>query len=168
MEVVVGRVAKPHGIGGEVAVDVRTDVPEVRFAEDAVVRARTRDKKSRQLTVRSARPHGSRLLVRFDEVVDRTTAEGLRGAVLLADTDDLPPTEDEDEFYDHELSGLAAELADGTSRGTVKEVVHTPGGELLAVEFEGREVLVPFVRAIVPKVDLSQGKVVLDPPEGLF
>jgi 16S rRNA processing protein RimM len=168
VEVVVGLVAKAHGISGEVAVDPRTDVPEVRFAEDAVVRARLRDKRTRQLTVSSARPHGSRLLVRFAEIVDRTAAEGLRGALLLADTDELPPTEDEDEFYDHQLSGLAVELADGTPRGTVKEVVHTPGGELLAVDFDGREVLVPFVRAIVPTVDLRQGKVVVDPPEGLF
>ncbi|MGH3469765.1 MAG: ribosome maturation factor RimM [Thermocrispum sp.] len=168
MEVVVGRVAKAHGIGGELTVDVRTDVPEVRFADGAVLAARSRDKQTRPVTVQSARPHGSRMLVRFAEVADRTAAEGLRGAVLLADTDDLPPTDEEDEFYDHQLAGLAAELADGTQRGTVREVVHTAGGELLAVEFDGREVLVPFVRAIVPMVDLERGRVVLAPPEGLF
>lgn len=160
--------AKAHGITGELSVDVRTDVPELRFADGAVLAARTRDQRTRNVTVQMARPHGSRLLVRFAEIPDRTAAEGMRGAVLLADTDDLPPTDNEDEFYDHELSGLAAVLADGTPRGTVREVLHTPGGELLAVDFDGREVLVPFVRAIVPTVDLEKRRVILDPPEGLF
>lgn len=168
MEVVVGRVAKAHGITGELTIDVRTDVPELRFADGAVLAARTRDKRTRSVTVSAVRPHGTRLLVRFAEVVDRNAAEELRGAVLLADTEDLPPTDNEDEFYDHQLAGLEAVLADGTPRGTVREVLHTPGGELLAVEFEGREVLVPFVRAIVPSVDLQQKRVVLEPPEGLF
>jgi 16S rRNA processing protein RimM len=168
VEVVVGRVAKAHGIAGELAVDVRTDSPELRFADGSVLAARSRDGRTRNVTVQDPRPHGTRLLMRFAEVPDRNAAEELRGAVLLADTDDLPPTGDEDEFYDHQLTGLAAVLADGTPRGTVKEVLHTAGGELLAVEFEGREVLVPFVRAIVPTIDLEQQRVVLDPPEGLF
>lgn len=168
MEVVVGRVAKAHGIAGELAVDVRTDSPEQRFADGAVLAARTRDKHTRTVTVESARPHSGRLLMRFVEVADRTAAEQLRGALLLADTDDLPPTEDPDEFYDHELEGLAAELADGTPIGTVREVLHTAGTELLALDVDGREVLVPFARAIVPTVDIAGGRVVVDPPEGLF
>ncbi|SDG34860.1 16S rRNA processing protein RimM [Lentzea fradiae] len=168
MDVVVGRVAKAHGITGELAVDVRTDSPEMRFAIGATMRAKLRDGTSRSLTVSAARPHAGRLLVRFEEVVTRDVAETLRGTVLLGSTDDLPPTGDPDEFYDHELEGLAAELADGTKVGTVKEVVHGPGGELLVVVMDGREVLVPFVREIVPTVDVRGGRVVLDPPEGLL
>lgn len=168
MEVAVGRVAKAHGITGELAIDVRTDSPELRFADGAVLAARTKDGQRQKVTVDAVRPHGARLLVRFAEVPDRTAAEQLRGAVLLADTDDLPPTGDEDEFYDHQLAGLAAELADGTSLGTVTEVLHTPGGELLALDHDGREVLIPFVRAIVPTVDVAGGRIVVDPPEGLF
>lgn len=168
MEVAVGRVAKAHGVNGELAVDVRTDVPERRFAVGHVLTARLRDKRTRQLTVAAAREHSGRLLVRFAEVGDRTDAEQLRGAVLCADTGDLPPTDDPDEFYDHELIGLAAELTDGTSVGTVREVLHSPGGELLAVDRDGAELLVPFVSDIVPTVDVAGGKVVLDPPEGLL
>ncbi|SFO84532.1 16S rRNA processing protein RimM [Amycolatopsis arida] len=168
MEVAVGRVAKAHGIGGELAVDVRTDVPEERFAAGAVLTGRARDGDTCRLTVAAARPHGGRLLVRFAEVTDRAGAESLRGVLLLADTADLPPTDDPDEFYDHELEGLRAELADGTVVGRVREVVHTPGGELLALDRDGGEALVPFVRAIVPVVDLPGGRVVLDPPEGLL
>ncbi|WP_216208820.1 ribosome maturation factor RimM [Amycolatopsis aidingensis] len=169
MEVVVGRIAKAHGVRGEVAVEVRTDSPELRFAPDTVLTARSRRGESQQLTVTAARQHtGGRLLVRFAEAPGREPAEALRGLLLFADTADLPAIEDPDEFYDHQLEGLRVELADGSTIGTVREVVHSPAGELLAVERDGAVSLVPFVRAIVPEVDLATGRVVLDPPEGLL
>jgi len=168
-EVVVGRVAKAHGVTGELAVDVHTDEPDLRFAPDAVVQATLRDGTRRALTIASTRQHTGRLLVRFAEVLTRDVAESLRGALLLVDVADLPPTEDPDEFYPHELEGLAAVLPDGTKVGTVAEVAHGPGGDLLVLNTtEGREVLVPFVRAIVPEVDVPAGRVVVDPPEGLL
>ncbi|GLZ41489.1 ribosome maturation factor RimM [Actinokineospora sp. NBRC 105648] len=167
--VVVGRIAKAHGITGELAVDVRTDSPERRFALGATVLARLRDKTERTLTVAAAREHSGRLLLRFGEVPDRTAAEGLRGALLLGDTADLPPIDDPDEFYDHELEGLAAELGDGTRVGTVREVSHGAAGEMLVIDrADGGELLVPFVQALVPVVDVPGGRVVLDPPEGLI
>ena len=168
MDVVVGRIAKAHGIRGELAVDVRTDSPDERFKIGAAVTTKLRDGSKRELTIAAAREHSGRLLVRFEEVVTRDVAETLRGALLLADTDTLPPTEDPDEFYDHELAGLRAELTDGTVVGKVVEIVHSPAGELLELDVDGREVLVPFVRAIVPTVDVEGGRVVLDPPEGLL
>jgi 16S rRNA processing protein RimM len=168
MDVVVGRIAKAHGIRGELAVDVRTDSPEERFKIGAAVTTKLRDGSKRELTIAAAREHSGRLLVRFEEVLTRDVAETLRGALLLADTATLPPTEDPDEFYDHELAGLRAELADGTVVGKVVEIVHSPAGELLEVDVDGRSALVPFVRAIVPTVDVAGGRVVLDPPEGLL
>jgi 16S rRNA processing protein RimM len=168
VEVVVGRIAKAHGIRGELTVDVRTDSPEERFAVGVVLTGRRRDGGTRPLTVAAARAHSGRLLVSFEEIRSREDAEGVRGLLLLADTADLPPTDDPDEFYDHELEGLRAELTDGTVVGTVHEIVHAPGGELLTLDREGRMVLVPFVREIVPVVDVAAGRVVLDPPEGLL
>jgi len=168
MDVVVGRIAKAHGIRGELAVDVRTDSPDERFKIGAAVTTKLRDGSKRELTIAAAREHSGRLLVRFEEVLTRDVAETLRGALLLADTATLPPTDDPDEFYDHELAGLRAELADGTVVGKVVEIVHSPAGELLELDVDGREVLVPFVRAIVPTVDVAGGRVVLDPPEGLL
>ncbi|OQO90089.1 ribosome maturation factor RimM [Saccharomonospora piscinae] len=172
MQVVVGRVAKPHGVRGELTVDVRTDSPEERFVPGAVLVGRARDGATRSLTVAAVRPHGGRLLVRFTEVGDRTAAEEVRGLTLLVDTADLPPIDDPDEFYDHELEGLRVELTDGTPVGTVREVLHSPGGELLSVLVgepgSEREVLVPFVAAIVPRVEIAGGRVVLDPPDGLL
>ncbi|MEU0879081.1 ribosome maturation factor RimM [Lentzea sp. NPDC005914] len=168
MDVVVGRVAKAHGITGELAVDVRTDSPELRFALGAILQAKLRDGTSRSLTVSAARPHAGRLLVRFTEVVTRDVAESLRGTLLLGSTDDLPQNDDPDEFYDHELEGLTAELVDGTKLGTVKEILHGPGGELLVIIRDRGEALIPFVREIVPTVDVRGGRVVVDPPEGLL
>jgi 16S rRNA processing protein RimM len=165
----VGRVAKAHGIAGELAVDIHTDSPDERFAPGAVLSARLRDRSVRSVTVSSVRAHSGRLLIRFDEVPDRTVAETMRGAQLLVDAADLPPSDDPDEFYDHELEGLAAVLADGTEVGRVREIARSPGAELLVIDrADGTEALVPFVREIVPTVDVPGGRVVLDPPEGLL
>jgi len=166
----VGVVVRPHGLGGELVVDVRTDSPEERFAAGAVLARMGADGVAAGvLTVQSARPHSGRLLVRFAEAPDRTAAEALRGSRLLVEPATLPPTDDPDEFHVHQLEGLAAELVDGTVVGSVREIVHGPGGELLVLARAGRpDALVPFVRAIVPTVDLERGRLVLDPPEGLL
>jgi 16S rRNA processing protein RimM len=121
------------------------------------------------LTVAETRNHSGKLVVSFAGYTDRTAAETLTGIRLVIDSDDLPPTDDPDEFHDHELVGLAAALADGSVLGTVSEVIHGPAGDLLAVAREGgAEVLIPFIREFVPEVDLPGGRVVVTPPEGLL
>ncbi len=166
----VGVVVRPHGLRGELVVEVRTDSPEERFAPGTVlVRAAADGAPLGALTVETSRPHSGRLLVRFAEAVDRDAVEALRGARLLIDAAALPPTGDPDEFHVHQLVGLRAELVDGAVVGTVREVVHGPGGELLVLARPGLpDALVPFVRDIVPTVDLDGGRVVLSPPEGLL
>jgi 16S rRNA processing protein RimM len=168
-ELLVGVVVRVHGLRGELVVDVRTDSPEERFAPGTVLRGRRPRSVDAELAVESARPHSGRLLVRFAGVADRDAAEALRGTQLLVDAAALPPTHDPDEFHVHQLEGLRAELEDGTAVGSVREVVHGPGGELLVLARpELPDALVPFVRAIVPTVDLDAGRVVLTPPEGLL
>ncbi len=120
------------------------------------------------MIVDSARPHGGRLLVRLDGVADRDGADALRGALFLVDSADLPPIEDPDEFYDHQLEGLRVRTTAGAEVGTVAEVLHTAAGELLSVRTEDREVLVPFVGAIVTSVSLADQVIEIDPPEGLL
>ena len=165
----VGRIVKPHGIRGELVVEPRTDSPEIRFAAGSVLSANLRDGSKRDLTVTAARAHSGRLLVVVEGVADRDGAEGLRGTLLLAPEADLPPTEDPDEFYDHELEGLAVVTVDGTRIGTITEVLHGGGSDLLQVRREtGGVLLVPFVNQIVPEVDVPGGRVVIDPPEGLL
>jgi 16S rRNA processing protein RimM len=170
MDLVVGRVVKAHGVSGEVVVEVRTDDPDTRFAPGAQLRAQPRGGgPQRTYVVDSAREHSGRMLVRLAGVADRTAAEALRGSVFLVDTEDLPPIDDPDEFYDHQLEGLRVVTTDGQRVGTVKEVLHTAAGELLSVTAEtGAEVLVPFVGAIVTEVSLQSQTIEIDPPQGLL
>ena len=164
--VVVGRIGRPHGVRGEVTVEVRTDDPDDRFVPGAVLLT---DPAARgPLTVAGARWHREVLLLTVEGVDSREAAEELRNTELHVPVADLPPLEDPDAYYDHQLVGLAARLTDGSLLGTVTAVRHE-GGDLLVVAREGGgELLVPFVAAIVPTVDLAGGAVVVDPPEGLL
>jgi 16S rRNA processing protein RimM len=170
MDLVVGRVVKAHGITGEIVVEVRTDDPDARFTSGVTLRGRAKGGAERSFTVESVREHGGRLLVRLTGVADRNAADELRGTVFVVDTADLPAIDDPDEFYDHELEGLRMVCADGTPVGKVSEVLHTAAGELLAVkaDADGREVLVPFVSAIVTSVSREDATIVIDPPDGLL
>jgi 16S rRNA processing protein RimM len=167
VDVVVGRVGRAHGVRGEVVIDVRTDEPAERFAVGA--RLRTDPVAAGPLTVAAARPHHDRLLVRFVEVSDRTTAEGLRGVLLTAEV----PVGDEptgtDEFYDHQLVGLRVRDQRGSAVGEVADVVHNPGHDLLVVRrSDGGEALVPFVAELVTEVDLEGGALTVDDRPGLL
>jgi 16S rRNA processing protein RimM len=121
------------------------------------------------LTIETVRPHLGRMLVVFDGVYDRNIADGLRGVLLCVDSEDLPVSDDPDEFSDHQLVGLAAVTPEGEQLGEVVSIDHAPASDLLVLRRpDGRSALVPFVKAIVPEVDLAGGRVVVTPPEGLF
>jgi 16S rRNA processing protein RimM len=174
MELLVGRVVKAHGISGEVVVEVRTDDPAARFASGNTLRARQSrgDGPERSYVVAQVREHGGRLLVRLTGVDDRDAADALRGSLFVVDSDDLPAIDEPDTYYDHQLEGLHVRTTTGQDVGIVAEVLHTAAGELLAVRREDggemREVLVPFVSAIVTSVSLDDRTVEIDPPEGLL
>jgi 16S rRNA processing protein RimM len=171
IEVVVGRIGKPHGLRGEVTLDVRTDEPERRFAPGTTLRAEApagADRRPSTLTVARARWHQSTLLVTFEELSDRNAAEGLRGTVLHATIGHDETPEDPDEFYDHQLVGLDVVDLDGTRLGTVEALVHGSAQDLLTVRTtDGRDALVPFVAALVPEVDLDARRVVVADRPGL-
>ncbi|MGH3585622.1 MAG: ribosome maturation factor RimM [Pseudonocardia sp.] len=165
----VGIAVRAHGLRGELVVELHTDSPDERFVPGATLIAQRPGAPAGSLTVEAVRPHSGRLLVRFAEAPDRDAAEALRGTRLLVPADALAPPEDDEEFHVHQLEGLRAELADGTVVGTVREVVHGPGGELLVLARPDHpDALVPFVQAIVPTVDLPGGRLVLTPPDGLL
>ena len=165
---VVGRIGRPQGIRGEVTVQVRTDDPGARFAVGSVLLTDPPDRGP--LTVASARDQNGRLILGFAGVADRNAAELLRETLLQVDAATLPPPEDEDEFHDHVLRGMDVRLLDGTPLGEVADVLHLPHGDVLVVRRadNGAEVLVPFVRAMVPEVDVAARMLLLDPPEGLL
>ena len=176
MELLVGRVDKAHGISGELVVEIRTDDPASRFASGSILRAKGSRGLGAERTyvVDSVREHSGRLLVRLAGVAARGAADALRGTVFVVESDDLPPIDEPDTYYDHQLEGLRVRTTAGQDVGVVAEVLHTAAGELLAVRrgdggaAGATELLVPFVGAIVPLVSLDEGIVEIDPPEGLL
>ena len=108
--------------------------------------------------------------MRLAGIADRDAADAMRGVLFVVDAADLPPIDEPDEFYDHQLEGLLVRTSDGRDVGNVTEVLHTAGGELLAVRRDDGtgEVLVPFVAAIVTSVSLADHVIEIDPPDGLL
>ena len=151
-ETIVGVIGRPHGVRGEVAVELRTDEPERRFAPGQVLRD---EGGTRPFTVQSIRDHSGRLLVRFAEVVNRETAEAVRGTLLIAAVEPEERPLEPEEFYDRQLIGLQVRRADGVVVGTVNSVLHLPSQEVLEVETANGPRLVPFVTALVPHIDLE-------------
>ncbi|QFQ02590.1 Ribosome maturation factor RimM [Corynebacterium urogenitale] len=191
VELQIGRVIKPHGVRGEIVVEVTTDQPEERFKKGEVLTGRQAGKEI-TLTIKSTRPHQGRLLLTAEEIPDRTAAESLRGVRFFA-----PPLfdeDDEDSYYDHELEGLRvlnvgnvdADTANARAYegaqpepediGQVTGVLHGPAGTILEVAIDkdaqltsaGSNVLIPFRTAIVPIVDLDNEALVITPPDGLL
>ncbi|AYX81580.1 ribosome maturation factor RimM [Corynebacterium jeikeium] len=161
--VLIGRVIKPHGVRGEVVVDATTDDPEGRFAVGTTLLG-VQAGREEQLTVKTARPHQGRLLVRFEEIPGRNEAERHRGMQFYAE-----PVFEDGDFYDFELEGLRV-VHNGTDIGEVTSIVRAPAHRLLEVTLDdgAREVLIPLVEDIVPEVDLENSTVTITPPEGLL
>jgi 16S rRNA processing protein RimM len=166
MLLTVARIGRAHGLRGEVALDLRTDSPEQRLAAGRVLA--TDPAQAGPLTVVRTRSQHGRWFATFEEVRDRTAAEALQGVELVIESDE--DEDDEDAWYPHELTGLRAEDADGRLIGTIAGLEHLPAHDVLVLveEGSGARTLVPFVRAIVPVVDVAGGRVVLDPPAGLL
>ncbi|HEX8344273.1 MAG TPA: ribosome maturation factor RimM [Actinoplanes sp.] len=190
---VVGHIGKPHGIRGEVLVTVRTDEPEARFVAGSVFTTEVpRDRRvntgpardatapaakppgvrwqvPETLTLESLRWHQGRVIAVFEGIHDRNIAEMLRGVLLCVDSADVPPPDDPDEFHDHQLVGLTVQSVDGEALGEVVGIDHAAASDLIVVRrSDGGTALIPFVRQIVPEVDVKGGRVVVDPPEGLL
>jgi len=160
MRLNVGRIGRAHGILGEATIEVRTDEPERRFAVGAEVLTETG-----KLTVSSARVHNGILLLGFKGYSDRNAIEKLRNTLLYAEVDINEPGLDEDDYHIQQLIGLRAELEDGTEFGVVSDVLNLPAQDCLAIKTKNGEVLIPFVRQLVPVVDLAAKRVVVIPPE---
>jgi len=161
---------KAHGLKGGIKLELYTDEPNERFVPGAVfslqVPSGTRWH-GKTIELAELRWYNAHPVAFFKGITDRSEAESLIKAILWIDQDPTQlPTED-DAWYDHQLVGLAA-LRDGIRVGTVARVDHLPAQDLLAIGTATGEVLVPFVKAIVPAVDIAGGTVTLTPPVGLF
>jgi 16S rRNA processing protein RimM len=159
--VVVGRVARPHGVRGEVSVHVLSENPE-RFAPGSVVFLED----GRSLTVERSRPHGGRLLVRFREVGDRNTAEQLRGRFLLVPETMLPKLP-EGSWWPHQLEGCDVITESGRSLGALTEVLFAPANDVWVAARDGGETLIPVLKDVVVSVDLRGRRIVVREIPGL-
>ncbi|HEY6786387.1 MAG TPA: ribosome maturation factor RimM [Trebonia sp.] len=168
MQIIVGRIGRPHGVRGDLVVGVRTDEPDARFVVGA--RLDTDPADVGPLTVDDVRWHSGELIVRFAGITDRTVAGNLTGTWLTVDSDTLDAPQDPDEFRDYQLIDLTVRTKDGEVVGVVSDVLHH-GQDVLAIRPAADprgELLVPFVKAIVTEVDLASGTILIDPPPGLL
>ena len=161
---VVGLVSRAHGIRGEVSVQPLSEV-ESRFQPGSVVLLGPDG--SRRLKVATARAHGRRLLVKFEDVNDRDGAESLRGRVLLVRQEDAPPLP-EDSYWIHEVVGMEVLTEAGRRIGTVREVLHNQANDVWLVEGGGREFLIPALRSVVAEVDPAARRAVIREIPGLL
>lgn len=166
VEVVIGRIGRAHGVKGEVGVEPRTDEPKRRFARDAKLRS---ESDGRPLTVVQSRWHSGRLLVQFAEANDRSSAEALRGIIVVTDVPADARPGAVGEYYDRQLVGLTVRDHTGAEAGEVVSVQHGAAQDLLQVRtLSGEQRLVPFVEAIVPDVNLAEGSLTLAELPGLL
>src|SRR6476620_2692571 len=165
MQLQVARIGKPHGIRGEVTVQVLTDAPGDRFVPGTQFIVEPAS--AGPLTVFSARWNKDILLLAFEEIETRNEAETLRGAKLFIETEELEDNDDEG-WYEHELVGLEARVGSQVV-GKVSGLNTMPVQDLLVVKTpDGKEILIPFVEQIVPEVNVAEGYVLVTPPAGLF
>ena len=160
MKLNVGRIGRAHGILGEATIEVRTDEPQNRFAIGAQLIT-----DQGNLVVSSARVHNGILLLGFEGITDRNAVEKLRNTLLYAEVDIDQPSENEDDYHIQQLIGLTAVLENGSNYGTVADVLNLPAQDCLVIKTETGEVLIPFVRQLVPTVDLDRKLIVVNPPE---
>jgi len=164
--VCMGIVGAPHGVHGAVRIKSFTNDPEAIANYGAL----EDESGERHFTLRvggGAKGEGM-VIASLSGVDDRDRAEALRGLRLYAPRAALPATA-EDEFYHADLVGLGAQLEDGSALGTIIAIHNFGAGDVIEIARDaGQPVLVPFTRTVVPVVDIAGGKVVIDPPEGLF
>lgn len=170
--VVVGHVSKPHGTKGEVYVWPLTDRSETTFrvgAEFSISdpEGERPDHDFPAVRVGAVRPYRRGFLVLFDHIDDRNAAETLRDRYLLRRFEDTEPLEQDEIFY-HQLLGLRVVTVAGVEVGRVKEVYELRPADLLEVEGPERDYLIPFTKEVVVSWDVGEGRVVIDPPEGLL
>lgn len=160
MRLLVGRIGRAHGILGEATIEVRTDDPDARFA----VGEKLQTDEHGELTITSGRVHNGILLLGFAGYSDRNQIEKLRNTLLYAEVDINEVREDDDDYHVLQLIGCQAFLENGEFFGEVTDVINLPSQDLLAIKTQENEVLIPFVRQLVPIVDIALKRLEVIPP----
>jgi 16S rRNA processing protein RimM len=162
LQLVVGRIGRAHGVLGEATIDVQTDDPDLRFKVGSKL---TLDS-GQELTIKSSRWHNQILLLGFEGVNDRNQIEALRDQLISSQVDlsALAPGE----YHYQQLIGCQVYLQNNELIGQVSEVVKLPGQDLLSVDKNGSQVMIPMVKQIIISIDVLEKKIVVNPPEGLL
>ena len=160
---VIGRVAKPWGVRGEVKVEVMTDFPD-RFS---LLRKIYLGPEAVPFALEGFRLHQGAALLKLKGCHDRTTVEKLRGQWVQIPIEEAVSLE-QDEYYEYQIVGLAVWTADGEYLGTVDEIISTGANDVYVVRGEGREALIPAIEDVVLKINLAQGQLVVELMEGLI
>ncbi|TFD44426.1 ribosome maturation factor RimM [Cryobacterium sp. TMT1-2-1] len=166
----VGRLTKAHGLKGAIKLELFTDDPGRRFVPGAVFTLQVPTSSpwhGKTLELVELRWYNQHAVGFFKDVPDREAAETLAKAILWIDQDSAEQSDEEDAWYDHQLVGLAV-VRDGIQVGTLARLEHLPAQDLLIVKTPAGEVMVPFVKAIVPSVDVKARIITITPPPGLF
>lgn len=166
----VGRLTKPHGLKGAIKLELYTDAPEDRFVPGAQFSLQVPEESvwfGKTITVREFKWFNEMPVAFFEEVPDRTAAESIVKAILWMDVDINESPTESNAWYDQQLVGLEVRR-DGLPIGTIAHVQHLPAQDLLTVKTKTGDVLVPFVAAIVPEVNIDEGYILVTPPAGLF
>ncbi len=163
--VAVAKIVKPRGLRGEVVADVLTDFPE-RFEKLETLFAVNEGQRS-ELKIEEFWFQKDRIVFKFENIDSIEAAEALRDHELCIPESSAVEL-DEDEFFDWQLEGCQVETIDGTRIGQVRELMRTGGTELLVVEDENREYLIPFAESICIEIDIDNKQIRIDPPEGLL
>lgn len=164
--VLVGRVARPHGIRGHVFVNPETDFVDERFVPGASMWTRS-DRGEEQLTIVAARVQNGRPVVAFDGFASIDDVERLAGLELRVPEETLRPL-DAGAYYQHQLVGCAVGTTAGEPVGVVKRVDGGTAATVLAVDGARGEILIPFASDICKEVDIAARRITIDPPEGLL
>ncbi|MFM7491853.1 MAG: ribosome maturation factor RimM [Actinomycetota bacterium] len=166
MLLVVGRIGRAHGVRGEATIEVRTDDPDSRFAIGSVLQTDPENKGP--LKISDAHFHNGILLLSFDGINDRTAVESLRNVLLLAEVNPEDANTSEDDFHISQIVGCDVKDENQKNWGVVIDVLPLPAQDTLVILHEGREILVPFVRAFVPTIDIKNRVVSVQGIESLL
>ena len=166
---VIGQVLRPHGVRGELRVQVLTDHPDrFKHLEEVMLTINLDDDEGEIYPVERARLHQGFAIVKLAEVEDRNAADLLRGQWLLVPVEDAVPLE-EGEFYVHQLIGLEMVTESGESIGTVTEMLETGANDVYVVDSpKYGEVLIPAIPDVIKDINLETGKITIAPLPGLL
>lgn len=163
----VGKIVRAHGIRGDVKIYPYGETLATKKAGDRLYISSFQAEERSRLTIVSLRPHGKYWVGRFQELADRDEVEKIIGEEIFLTEDLLPPTS-EGEYYYYQLIGLSVETKTGSKIGILRRIFEAPSHDIYVVEGEGREVLIPAVEEVICHIDLEEGRMVVDLPEGLM